>query len=289
MPTRRDFLRQSSLVTASLFISKEEWFFEPQKIGLQLYTLRNEMGKDPKGTLAKVAAQGYKTVETFGYGNGKWFGMNAAELRAELKSHGLTTPSGHTFPASVFLQSGWEEKWKPAVADAKAVGQEYIVVPWMEEQYRADINNYKKLAAALNKAATICKQTGIKLAYHNHDFEFAPLAGTNGLDVLLKETDPKMVFFEMDIYWVSKAGKDPLAFFSKYPGRFAMWHVKDMDNTPQKNFTEVGSGVINYKKIFNYAKQSGMKYFFVEQDQCPGAPLDSTAKSIAYLKKNIIK
>jgi sugar phosphate isomerase/epimerase len=289
MPTRRDFLRQSSLLTASLFISKEEWFFEPQKIGLQLYTLRNEMGKDAKGTLAKVAAQGYKTVETFGYGNGKWFGMNATELRNELRSHGLSTPSGHTFPASVFLQSGWEEKWKPAVADAKAVGQQYIVVPWMEEQFRADINNYKKLAAALNKAATICKQTGIKLAYHNHDFEFAPLAGTNGLDVLLKETDPKLVFFEMDIYWVSKAGKDPLAFFSKYPGRFAMWHVKDMDNTPQKNFTEVGSGVINYKKIFNYAKQSGMKYFFVEQDQCPGAPLDSTAKSIAYLKKNIIK
>ena len=289
MPTRRDFLKQSSLLTASLIISKEDWFFEPQKIGLQLYTLRNEMGKDAKGTLAKVAAQGYKTVETFGYGNGKWFGMNAAELRAELKSLGLTTPSGHTFPASVFLSSGWEEKWKPAVADAKAVGQEYIVVPWMEEQYRTDINNFKKLAAVLNKAAEICKQAGIKLAYHNHDFEFAPLAGTNGFDVLLKDTDPKLVFFEMDIYWVSKAGKDPLAFFSKYPGRFAMWHVKDMDNTPQKNFTEVGSGVINYKKIFNYAKQSGMKYFFVEQDQCPGAPLDSTAKSIAYLKKNIIK
>jgi len=289
MPTRRDFLKQSSLLTASLIISKEDWFFEPQKIGLQLYTLRNEMGKDAKGTLAKVAAQGYKTVETFGYGNGKWFGMNAAELRAELKSLGLTTPSGHTFPASVFLSSGWEEKWKPAVADAKAVGQEYIVVPWMEEQYRTDINNFKKLAAVLNKAAEICKQAGIKLAYHNHDFEFAPLAGTNGFDVLLKDTDPKLVFFEMDIYWVSKAGKDPLSFFSKYPGRFAMWHVKDMDNTPQKNFTEVGSGVIDFKKIFTHAKQSGMKYFFVEQDQCPGAPLDSTAKSIAYLKKNIVK
>ena len=289
MPTRRDFLRQSSLLTASLFITKEEWFVEPKKIGLQLYTLRNEMGKDAKGTLAKVAAQGYKTVETFGYGNGKWFGMNATELRAELKSHGLTTPSGHTFPASVFLQSGWEEKWKPAVADAKAVGQEFIVIPWMEEQYRTDINNWKKIAAALNKAAEICKQTGIRLAYHNHDFEFTSLAGTNGFDVLLKETDPKLVFFEMDIYWVSKAGKDPLAFFSKYPGRFAMWHVKDMDKTPQKNFTEVGNGVINYKKIFNYAKQSGMKYFFVEQDQCAGAPLDSTAKSITYLKKNIVK
>ena len=138
-------------------------------------------------------------------------------------------------------------------------------------------------------AAETCKKTGIKLAYHNHDFEFAPVDGKTGFDILIKETDPKLVFFEMDIYWVSKAGKDPLAMFAKYPGRFAMWHIKDMDNTPKKYFTEVGSGVINYKKIFNYTAQSGMKYFFVEQDMCPGAPLDSTAKSIAYLKKNIIK
>lgn len=289
MPTRRDFLRQSSLLTAGFFISKEEWFVEPKKIGLQLYTLRNEMGKDAKGTLAKVAAQGYKTVETFGYGDGKWFGMNATELLATLKANGLTTPSGHTFPASIFLQSGWVEKWKPAVKDAKSIGQEFIVIPWLEEQYRASPDNYKKIAAALNKAGAICKQTGIKLAYHNHDFEFVPVDGKTGLDILLKETDPKLVFFELDIYWVSKAGKDPLALFAKHPGRFAMWHVKDMDNTPKKDFTEVGSGVINYKKIFNYAKQSGMKYFFVEQDMCPGAPLESTAKSITYLKKNIIK
>jgi sugar phosphate isomerase/epimerase len=289
MPTRRDFLRQSSLLTAGFFISKEEWFAEPKKIGLQLYTLRNEMGKDAKGTLAKVAAQGYKSVETYGYGNGKWFGMNVAELKATLKANGLTSPSGHTFPASIFLQNGWEEKWKPAVADAKALGQEFIVIPWLEEQYRTDADNYKKIATALNKAGEIGKKTGIKLAYHNHDFELQPVGSTTGFDTLLKGTDPKLVFFEMDIYWVSKAGKDPLALFAKHPGRFAMWHVKDMDNTAAKNFTEVGSGVINYKKIFNYAKQSGMKYFFVEQDMCPGDPLQSTAKSIAYLKKNIVK
>jgi sugar phosphate isomerase/epimerase len=289
MPTRRDFLRQSSLLTAGFFVNKEEWFAEPKKIGLQLYTLRDDMGKDPKGTLAKVAAQGYKTVETYGYGDGKWFGMNAAELKSTLKALGLSTPSGHTFPASIFLQKGWEEKWKPAVTDAKAVGQEFIVIPWLEEEHRNSANNYKKIAAALNKAGEICKKTGIKLAYHNHDFELAPLEGTTGYDILMKNTDARLVFFEMDIYWVSKAGKDPLALFAKHPGRFAMWHVKDMDNTPKKFFTEVGNGVINYKKIFNYAKQSGMKYFFVEQDMCPGAPLDSTAKSIAYLKKNIIK
>lgn len=289
MPTRRDFIRQSSLLTAAIFISKEEWFAAPKKIGLQLYTLRNEMGNDAKGTLAKVAAQGYKIVETFGYGGGKWFGMNARELLFTLKANGLSTPSGHTFPASIFLQSGWEEKWKPAVVDAKSIGQEFIVIPWLEEQYRKDPDNYKKISAALNKAGEVCKKNGLKLAYHNHDFEFDTVNGKSGFDVLLKETDPSLVFFEMDIYWVSKTGRDPLALFAKHPGRFAMWHVKDMDNTPKKNFTEVGSGVINYKKIFSHAKQSGMKYFFVEQDMCPGAPLDSTAKSIAYLKKNIVK
>jgi|RhiMetdeSRZDD1v2_1073273.scaffolds.fasta_scaffold00267_30 sugar phosphate isomerase/epimerase len=289
MPTRRDFIRQTSVLTAGLFINKEEWFKEQQKIGLQLYTLRNEMGKDAKGTLAKVAAQGYKTVETFGYADGKWFGLNAAELLATLKTNGLTTPSGHTFPGSIFLQTGWEDKWKTAVEDAKTIGQQFIVIPWFEEQYRNKADNYKKVAAGLNKAGEICKKAGIKLAYHNHDFEFANVEGKTGFDIFLKETDPKLVFFELDIYWASKAGKDPVTLFTKYPGRFAMWHVKDMDNTPKKFFTEVGSGVINYKKIFNYAKQSGMKYFFVEQDVCPGPPLESTAKSIAYLKKNIIK
>jgi sugar phosphate isomerase/epimerase len=202
-----------------------------------------------------------------------------------LKSHGLTTPSGHTYPASIFLQSGWEEKWKPAVEDAKAVGQEYIVIPWLEEQYRKSADNFKKIATSLNKAGEICKKMGMKLAYHNHDFEFAPVEGQTGFDIYLKETDPKLVSFELDIYWATKAGKDPISLFQKYPGRFAMWHVKDMDNTPKKFFTEVGNGIIDYKKIFNYAKQSGMKYFFVEQDVCPGPPLESTAKSAAYLQK----
>ena len=283
--TRRDFIRQSSVLTAGFLINKDEWFKGQTKIGLQLYTLRNEMAKDPKDTLAKVASQGYKTVETFGYNDRKWFGLTAAELLATLKAHGLTTPSGHTYPASMFLQSGWEDKWKTAVEDAKSVGQEYIVIPWLEEQYRKSADNFKKIATSLNKAGEVCKKLGMKLAYHNHDFEFAPVEGQTGFDIYLKETDPKLVSFELDIYWATKAGKDPIALFQKYPGRFAMWHVKDMDNTPKKFFTEVGNGIIDYKKIFNYAKLSGMKYFFVEQDVCPGPPLESTAKSVAYLQK----
>lgn len=290
MPSRRAFLKQSSLLSAGFFIYDESWFASQKKIGLQLYTLRNEMAKDPKGTLAKVAAQGYQTVETFGYNNGKWFGLSRAELQETLKVNALTSPSGHTFNASIFLNNGWEDDWKLAVADAKALGQEFVVIPWLEEQYRDNADNFKKIAAGLNRAGDICRQSHIKLAYHNHDFEFAPVdEGRTAYDILLHETDHKLVCFELDIYWTARAGQDPAALISRHPKRFGLWHVKDMDNTPRKFFTEVGSGVIDFKKIFTYAKQSGMQYFFVEQDECPGPPLESTAKSIDYLRTNIIK
>jgi sugar phosphate isomerase/epimerase len=287
--SRREFIRQSSLLTAGLFINKEEWFKSKKKIGIQLYTLRNEMGKDPKGTLQKVAQLGYKEVETFGYNKGKWFGLTAPELKAVLKDNGLSSPSGHTFLASIFLKDGWEDNWKKGVEDAKAIGQKYIVIPWLEEANRKPIDNYKKIADGLNKAALICKQAGdIDVAYHNHDFEFFESDNQTGFDILMKETDP-MVKMELDLYWVVKAGKNPLDLFAAHPRRFVMWHVKDMDTTEKKFFTEVGHGSIDFKSIFAQAKLSGMKHFFVEQDFCPGPPLESIAKSIDYLKKNIVK
>jgi sugar phosphate isomerase/epimerase len=287
--SRRDFIRQSSLLTAGLFISKEEWFKTQKNIGIQLYTLRNDMGKDPKGTLQKVAQLGYKEVETFGYNQGKWFGLTAPELKTVLKDNGLTSPSGHTFPGGMFLKEGWEDNWKKAVDDSKTLGQKYIVIPWLEEASRKPIENYKKIAEGLNKAAVVSKAAGLQIAYHNHDFEFAPSDGQTGFDILMKETDPSLVKLELDIYWAVKAGKNPLDLFKAYPGRFPLWHIKDMDNTEKKFFTEVGNGTIDFKTIFTKAKQSGMTHFFVEQDVCPGPPIDSAAKSIAYMKKNIVK
>jgi sugar phosphate isomerase/epimerase len=287
--SRRDFIRQSSLLTAGLFINKEEWFKKQKKIGIQLYTLRSDMGKDAKGTLQKVAQLGYKEVETFGYNQGKWFGMTAAELKTVLKDNGLSSPSGHTFPGGMFLKDGWEDNWKKAVDDSKTLGQKYIVIPWLEEPNRKPIENYKKIADGLNKAAVISKAAGLQICYHNHDFEFFPTDGQTGFDILMKETDPSLVKLELDIYWAVKAGKNPLDLFKTYPGRFPLWHVKDMDNTEKKFFTEVGNGTIDFKTIFTKAKESGMTHFFVEQDVCPGPPLESAGKSIAYLKKNIVK
>lgn len=289
MSSRRDFLKQSSLFTAGLLTAKSGLFRSSTPIGVQLYTVRNDIGKDPKGTLAKVAQIGYKRVETFAYGNRKWFGLTAPELAAELKANGLTSPSGHTYPGGFFLKDGWEDGWKTAVEDSKAIGQEYIVVPWLEPEHRSKADNFKKIAEALNKAAGICKDAGMKLAYHNHDFEFATIEGQRGIDILTKGTDPKSVHFEMDIYWVSKAGQDPIELIKQHPGRFVMWHLKDMDNTDKKFFTEVGNGTIDFKKIFEHTKESGMKYFFVEQDICPGSPFDSIAKSYAYIDKNLVK
>jgi sugar phosphate isomerase/epimerase len=270
-----------------LFLEPSELFKKDRLIGVQLYTVRNEIFKDPKATLAKIAAIGYKSVETFGYGNGKWYGLNAQAFGEELKKNGLVSPSGHTSPGSMFLKEGWESGWQKTVEDAKAIGQEYVVIPYLEEPHRKSLDNFRKIAQGLNKAAETAKAAGLKLAYHNHDFEFDPLDGSSGFEILLTETDPKLVNFELDLYWVSKAGKKPLELFKQHAGRFPMWHVKDMDNTEKKFFTEVGNGTINFKEIFSKARQSGMKYFFVEQDVCPGSPLDSIEKSYNYLKNNL--
>lgn len=284
MTTRRDFIRKSSLFSSMLLLEPSELFKKQHLIGVQLYTVRNEIFKDPKATLAKIAAIGYKSVETFGYGNGKWYGLNAQAFSEELKRNGLVSPSGHTSPGSIFLKDGWESGWQKTVEDAKAIGQEYVVIPYLEEPHRKSLDNFKKIAAGLNKAAETANALGLKLAYHNHDFEFEPLEGSSGFEVLLSETDSKLVNFELDLYWVSKAGKKPLDLFKQHAGRFPMWHVKDMDNTEKKFFTEVGNGTIDFKEIFTKAKKSGMKYFFVEQDVCPGSPLVSIEKSFNYLK-----
>ncbi len=154
---------------------------------------------------------------------------------------------------------------------------------------RGDIDNYKRTAENISKAAEVCKKTGIQLCYHNHDFEFEAQNGILPFDILTKETSSDLVKIELDLYWASKANQDPISLFKKHKGRIALWHVKDMDNTPKKNFTEVGSGVIDFATIFKNAKTSGMKHFFVEQDECPGSPFDSIAKSIGHIKSNLIK
>lgn len=284
--TRRNFIKQSTILTAGFVLARDEYFKAEKKIGVQLYTLRELIKKDLTGTIAAVAQAGYHEVETFDYVNRKFSGLSVQDYDALLKKNQLQTPSGHYYLKG-FLFQGKDDEWKRAIEDAKQLGQRYMVVPYMEANERKNLDSYKRLAARLNLGGEWCKQAGIQMAYHNHDFEFQPMEGRTGMDVLLKETDKSLVQFEMDIYWVSFAGQDPVALIKKHPGRFPLWHVKDMDNTPDKRFTEVGNGIINFKKVFDCQKKAGMKHFFVEQD-VSAEPLTSVKMSIDYLKKNIL-
>jgi sugar phosphate isomerase/epimerase len=196
---------------------------------------------------------------------------------------GMTAPSGHYMYGSIL--NGWEK----AVEDAKTIGQDYMVLAYLTPPERKSLDDYKKIAADLNKAGETCKQAGIQLCYHNHEFEFEAMNGQLPFDILTDETDAGLVKIELDLYWAMVAGQDPVALFKKHKGRIALWHVKDMDKTPKKNFTEVGNGVIDFATIFKNAKTSGMKHFFVEQDVCPGSPFDSISQSIGYIKSNLIK
>ena len=288
MPTRRQFLQRASLATTGLLISKKEWFYNNKTIGLQLYTLRNEVSKDLKGTIARVAQIGYKNVETFGYSAGKYFGLSTGDFAAIFAQNNLKTPSGHyTLPD--YLSKGDMDDLKRAVEDSKPLKHDFFTVPYLPEPLRTSLDDYKRLADRLSKAGEVVKDAGMRLAYHNHNFEFKDWGdGKTGYDILLTQTDPKLVNFEMDIYWVTKAGVDPIKLIQANPGRLKMWHVKDMDSTPDKSFTEVGTGVINYKEIFKYKKLSGMEHFFVEQDQIKIDPYESITKSYEYIKENLL-
>ncbi|MGN6439490.1 MAG: sugar phosphate isomerase/epimerase family protein [Agriterribacter sp.] len=282
MTTRRSFIQQAGLLSLAALTDPSSLLKVSNKVGVQLYTLRSDIAKDAKDTISKVAALGYKEVESFGYKDGKYFGMSATEFATFLKSKGLSHPSGH------YSLSGVEENTQSVIDDAKTAGQQYIVVASIPGDLRKTVDDYKKIAARFNAVGALCKKSGIRFGYHNHDFEFKDIDGQTGYEILLKETDPSLVTFELDIYWASFAGKDPVEMFNQNAGRFELWHVKDLATQPKKTFTEVGSGVIDFKKIFTAAKQSDMKHYFVEQDVCPGSPLDSVEKSLKYIRENLI-
>lgn len=260
-----------------------------KNIGLQLYTLRESFSSNVKKVLEQVAKAGFKEVETYGFSakNG-FFGTSAKEFKTILSANGLKSPSGH-YDFGTFIKDGNPDVLKKAIEAANILENQYVTIPWLEESLRKSADDYKKIALKINQAAEICKESGLKLAYHNHAFEFTSFEGTTGYDILLGETDKKLVDFELDLYWVVRSGNDPLQLFKKNPGRFSMWHVKDMDqNNPDRN-TEIGNGSIDFKSIFAEAKLSGVKHFFVEQETnyVPN-PIESVKTSCQYVSKLLI-
>ena len=259
------------------------------KIGLQLYTLRNQVAEDLEGTLKHVADSGYDYLELFGYGDRSYFGKPAVDFYSLVKANGLEIRSSHhltglaNMPAQGTLTNGWEQ----AVEDAASAGQKFMVCAWLHPDERKTIDDYKRLTDLLNKAGETAKSSGIQFCYHNHDFEFQELDGEIPMYTMLDNADPELVKVELDLYWITKAGLDPVEFFNKYPGRTALWHVKDMKDSPEREFAEVGTGTIDFKRIFDNAELSGMQSFFVEQDQSAD-PKASIQTSIKNLKTNIL-
>jgi sugar phosphate isomerase/epimerase len=246
----------------------------PNFIGLQLYTVRDQLQADFEGTLAKVAQIGYKNMEFAGYYN-----RTPEQVRATLDKLNLVSTSSH-IGAPLLRQDAAGQ-----IKAAKTIGQDYITIP--SYQFGKDAAGWRKGVAEFNQWGAMCRDAGLKLAYHNHNFEFAPLDGTTGYDILQNEVDPKLVDFELDLYWAKFAGQDPLALFAKHPGRFTMWHVKDMVITDdKKGMSPVGKGTIDFKSYFAHAQQSGLQHFFVEHDsaaQYPGGSLASIEASYQYL------
>lgn len=293
MTTRRSFIKSTSLLSAGFLLEPAEFDKKKHLIGLQLYTVRDAMDKDPSGTLARVAGIGYNSVEASTYtGSQKFYGMGPREFAKILKQNGLVAPSSHyrlgkEMPAGKIVEGTLLHNWAKAVDDAAEAGVKYMVCAYLAADERKGIDDYKYVADQLNIAGERCKKAGLQLCYHNHDFEFIKQDGVLPYDILLG-TDKNLVKMEIDLYWVAKAGHDPIALFDQHPGRFLLWHVKDMDNTDKKDFTEVGNGIIDFKKIFKHSKKAGLTYFYVEQDKSPGSPFDSITKSIAYIKNNLI-
>ena len=241
------------------------------KIGIQLYTVRDQMKTDVEGTLARIAQIGYKEVEFAGY-----FGHPPEHIRGYLDHNGLSAPSTHVSYEN-------DDQWKAALDTAKKIGHEYIVMPWIPEERRKTLDDWKKFAQTFSHAAQMAHDAGIQFAYHNHDFEFPKIDGQVPYDLLLQSTDPQLVKLEIDLYWITKAGQDPLDYFARWPGRVPLVHVKDSAGPPEHKMADVGQGKIDWKRIFAKREQAGIKHFFVEHDNPPQGFQD-VAVSYNYLK-----
>ncbi|KAA5542489.1 sugar phosphate isomerase/epimerase family protein [Adhaeribacter rhizoryzae] len=287
---RRDFLKQAGLLSAGALVVPNllKAAQAPQKLpapGLQLYTVRTLLDKDLKGTLQKVAGIGYKNMESAAGAKGHYYGLKPKEFTQMLADMGMKLRSSHVMVGSSGPKMPFEtlqNDMQKLVDMAAESGQEYLTCAYLMPDERKTLDQYKKHIELFNKTDEACKKAGVKFAYHNHDFEFETLEGQVPYNMLLTQTKAKM---ELDLYWAVKSGNDPVGLFKKHPGRFEMWHVKDMDKTEKKFFTEVGNGVINFKPIFAAAKTAGLKYYYVEQDQTPGNPLDSITASYKNLTK----
>jgi sugar phosphate isomerase/epimerase len=294
MTTRRTFLQQAVMIGASSRLASAS--LQPRqryKLGLQLFTMRAALARDVDGTLKRVAAMGYEDFETYGFDPAglRYYGLDAKDFAQRLRDLNLTTSSGH-YDLNRFVSSSADDLNRyvdRCIAGARVLGQEYITWPYLDEGDRT-IEKFKVVAERLNVIGAQIKKAGLQAAYHNHDFEFVEQNGQIGYDIIVKETDPALVKLQMDLYWVAHGSKlTPHEWFTRAPGRFVMWHVKDMHKT-SRDYTELGNGTIDFTRIWRDTELAGMKYFYVEQGgNFTHDPFRSVSDSAEYVKRVLLK
>jgi sugar phosphate isomerase/epimerase len=245
-----------------------------KKIGLQLYTVRKEMLEDAAGTLKQVATIGYKEIESAKSQKGNYYGLSPQEIKSMTGDLGISLISGH-----VQIDADWQK----SIDQAAEAGQTYLICSVLPARGQT-VENYQRSADIFNQSALQCQKAGLTFGYHNHASEFDKDGGQTLYDILLDRTDPGLVKMEMDLGWVIAAGADPQFYFNKYPGRFPLWHLKDVD-VKLKHSTEFGKGDVNIKTLFDSAKKSGMKHFFIEQEEYTGTALASAEFDYNYVSR----
>lgn len=290
---RRNFVKQSSTLAAMaiLPVSYPMQTKARFKMGLQLFTIRDAMAQDPIDTLKKVRDLGYKDSELFGYDGkqGTYYGMKAKTFKNVIDDIDFTVTSGHYDFSSLFMKPfeellGYLEQ---CIEGSHLIGAKYITWPWLAPDYRT-IDNYKLLAEKLNRMGELVNKSGLGFAYHNHGFEFLDHQGENGYDIILKETDADIVKLQMDMYWVKhSAQKSPKKLIAENPGRYVMWHIKDMDKET-RDYSELGNGSIDYIDILSNIDLDALEYYYIEQgSNFAHNSMQSITDSAAYFKKNL--
>jgi sugar phosphate isomerase/epimerase len=293
MISRRTFIRRAGAFGSAALAFAGSQPRRRYNLGLQLYTIRAALARDVEGTLTRIAGMGYEEVETYGFDPEglRYYGLPAKVFAQRLKDNNLTTPSGH-YDLNRFVSTTADDLKRyvdRAIEGAHALGQAYITWPLLDPDSRT-LEKFKVAAGRLNAAGAQIKKAGLQLAYHNHDFEFVEQNGQIGYDIILKDTDPALVKLQMDLYWIAHGSKlTANQWFRRQPGRFVMWHVKDMHRT-SRDYTEVGNGAIDFTRIWPDASLAGLKHFFVEQGgNFTHDPLRSIADSAEYVKRVLLK
>ncbi|WP_447642766.1 MULTISPECIES: sugar phosphate isomerase/epimerase family protein [Chitinophagaceae] len=290
MNSRRKFLKQAGILSAAVAAAPDSLFARPKhaQIGIQLYTLRDEISKGIETVIAGIAKAGYNYIETFGFSNGKYFGLSVEDFGTLLKKYKLYTVSGH-YGIDDLLKNGSFDNLDASIQAAKVLKQKYVTVPYIGDNLRKNAADLENLVSKINLGAKRVAEAGLKMAYHSHSFEFENIDGVMFYERLLKESDAKHLDLELDLYWAVRAKQDPIEWFKKYPGRFKLVHVKDMDKSNYELTTEVGKGSIDFAKIFNEAKLGGIEYYIVEQENFAIPPYESITESAQALRQLLHK